>query len=598
MEHVCSVTTATNNVYVCLVCGQFFQGRGKRTPAYTHSVQASHHVFMHLETAEVWVLPDAYQVKDASLRDIQTALRPSFTPAEVQSLDLQPVTATAMHGGAFRPGLLGVNNLGATDYLTTVVHALCRVTPFRDYFLLPSNYEGCTSSLVGAFGRLLRRLWARTGLKTSVSPHEFAHEVALASSQRFGMRERPEVVDFLTWLLNTLHRDLTKAYPKVGGKRLKPRPLPSGSPAQSIVHECFGGLVRVHTTKTPILTSAQEEALLASAAKRGGAEDIASLLAAQQASETSIADVPCLLLSLQLPPAPLFKDAAAGRRVIPQVPLFQLLGKFAGQAGQSEVKGDVRLSRRYTLARLPPFMVLHCRRFTSNQWFHEKNPIIVSLPVSGLEVKGCLRQPLPEASGPPPPSLEGAPPSAHAQPRVSPPVPLLTPAEIMDPATPTKAIIAHLKCWHPRGSSVVAAGTERSDLVPPALQVAWEGWCTKYDLVANVVHTTPPDVSAVAAQDGTGASGRAKRTQVGGGHPLTTGHYSAHVHDDASDTWYAVQDLHVQETLPQLVAVSETNLMVYRSQAWDPKRRSALARGETARALGKGWLPTAPTAEA
>ena len=39
-EKLCSVTLTNMNVYVCLVCGKYFQGRGKMTPAYTHSVQA------------------------------------------------------------------------------------------------------------------------------------------------------------------------------------------------------------------------------------------------------------------------------------------------------------------------------------------------------------------------------------------------------------------------------------------------------------------------------------------------------------------------------------------------------------------------------
>ena len=38
MEKVCSVTLSNLNVYCCLICGKYFQGRGKSTPAYTHSV--------------------------------------------------------------------------------------------------------------------------------------------------------------------------------------------------------------------------------------------------------------------------------------------------------------------------------------------------------------------------------------------------------------------------------------------------------------------------------------------------------------------------------------------------------------------------------
>jgi hypothetical protein len=38
MEKVCSVTLANMNIYACLVCGKFFQGRGQTTPGLCHSL--------------------------------------------------------------------------------------------------------------------------------------------------------------------------------------------------------------------------------------------------------------------------------------------------------------------------------------------------------------------------------------------------------------------------------------------------------------------------------------------------------------------------------------------------------------------------------
>lgn len=58
-EKVCSVSLSNHNVYGCLVCGKFFQGRGQHTHAYTHSVQAGHHVFINLDTGKVYCLPGA-----------------------------------------------------------------------------------------------------------------------------------------------------------------------------------------------------------------------------------------------------------------------------------------------------------------------------------------------------------------------------------------------------------------------------------------------------------------------------------------------------------------------------------------------------------
>lgn len=52
-EKLCSVTLSNINVYGCLVCGKYFQGKGTKTPAYFHSLDANHHVFIQLSTGKV-----------------------------------------------------------------------------------------------------------------------------------------------------------------------------------------------------------------------------------------------------------------------------------------------------------------------------------------------------------------------------------------------------------------------------------------------------------------------------------------------------------------------------------------------------------------
>ena len=56
-----------------------------------------------------------------------------------------------------------------------------------------------------------------------VSPHEFMQQVMAASSKRFTIEKKSDPVEFLSWLLNTIHSDLTD------GKRKKP----------SIISKCF-----------------------------------------------------------------------------------------------------------------------------------------------------------------------------------------------------------------------------------------------------------------------------------------------------------------------------------------------------------------------
>ena len=44
------------------------------------------------------------------------------------------------------------------------------------------------------------------------------------------------------------------------------------------------------------------------------------------------------------------------------------------------------------------------------------------------------------------------------------------------------------------------------------------------------------------------------------------GSYRVQMRNDAGGQWYEISDLHVQETLPQLIGLSESYMMVYTRQ--------------------------------
>ena len=98
-EKACSITGNNFNVYACLVCGKYFQGRGTHTQAYTHALQVrcttfrppplperplsapfrraqeGHHVFKNLHDGRVYCLPDGYEVVDQSLQVRRSVMR-------------------------------------------------------------------------------------------------------------------------------------------------------------------------------------------------------------------------------------------------------------------------------------------------------------------------------------------------------------------------------------------------------------------------------------------------------------------------------------------------------------------------------------------
>uniref|UniRef100_A0A671KT76 Ubiquitin carboxyl-terminal hydrolase 39 n=1 Tax=Sinocyclocheilus anshuiensis TaxID=1608454 RepID=A0A671KT76_9TELE len=67
-EKLCSISLSHINVYACLICGKYFQGRGQKSHAYIHSVQFAHHVFLNLHTLKFYCLPDNYEIIDSSIR--------------------------------------------------------------------------------------------------------------------------------------------------------------------------------------------------------------------------------------------------------------------------------------------------------------------------------------------------------------------------------------------------------------------------------------------------------------------------------------------------------------------------------------------------
>ena len=153
----CSVSLKKHNVYMCCVCGVMFQGRGLNTHAYTHSVHSDHHVFINTKTEKFYCLPDNYEIKDASLRDIRNALNPRFDSSCKANMDNNNTLSKSIAGVPYLPGFVGMNNLKCTDYVNATIHALAHVSPLRNHFLDPNNYtKDVHDPVVLYFGELVR----------------------------------------------------------------------------------------------------------------------------------------------------------------------------------------------------------------------------------------------------------------------------------------------------------------------------------------------------------------------------------------------------------------------------------------------------------
>ncbi|KRX44735.1 U4/U6.U5 tri-snRNP-associated protein 2 [Trichinella britovi] len=366
-EKLCSVSLSHLNVYACLVCGKYFQGRGNNTHAYTHSVDIGHRVFLNLQTLRFYCLPDNYEIIDSSLDDIKYVLKPTYSPEHISTLSSNTKLSRAFDGTTYYPGMVGLNIIKANDYMNVILQALAHVPPLRDYFLCEDNYKNVKRPpgdkmvlLYQRFGELIRKMWNPRNFKAHVSPHEMLQAVVLCSNKRFQITEQGDAIDVLSWLLNALHVSLN------GTNRTD----------SSIIYRTFRGKMR--TFKRQVLPVDANE------------EERTRLLLTEEYQER-VQNLPFLFLTLDLPPAPLYRDEFF-QNIIPQVPLAALLAKFNGITEKEYKTYNENIMKRFEITHLPPYLIMFVKRFTKNHFYVEKNPTIVNFPIRNVDLYDYLSE--------------------------------------------------------------------------------------------------------------------------------------------------------------------------------------------------------------
>jgi U4/U6.U5 tri-snRNP-associated protein 2 len=346
-EKLCSVSLSNINVYACLVCGKYYQGRGPKSHAYFHALEVGHHVYINMQTQKVYVLPEGYEVLNKSLEDIKFVSDPTYTKQQVMAMDREAKAAWALGGKEYIPGFVGMNNIKDNDYFNVIVQALSHVPPLRNYFMLESF--GDKPELAKRLSILVRKIWNPRAFKSHVSPHELLQEISLKSNKKFTLTTQSDPADFLSWFLNNMHLAL-------GGSKTKP--------GSSITQQVFQGKLKVES---------QEITAKADAGDR---------LRFEEAAEVKVDINRFMMLTLDLPSAPLFQDELQ-QNIIPQVPLTSILSKYDGLRAQEHLN----TRKRYRLLHpLPPFLLFHVKRFSKNKFVAERNPTIVTFDARNLDM--------------------------------------------------------------------------------------------------------------------------------------------------------------------------------------------------------------------
>ena len=248
-EKVCSVTLSPKNVYACLSCGLYFQGRGRHTPAYTHSLEADHHLFISFQDQNVYCLPDTYEVIDPSLYDIKYNMDPVFTEEQIRQLSEEVLDSKTLEGEDFMAGLVGMNNLKQTDYVNVILQIMCAIKPLRDYFLVYKDDSEIRFDLNGIMtqhlSELVRKVWNPRNFKGHVNPHEVMQAITGASRKMFKIGTQKDPTMLISWLFNNLNAyistkkkssiitDLFRGHIEVSSEPLTAKDIKTVKPSQT-----------------------------------------------------------------------------------------------------------------------------------------------------------------------------------------------------------------------------------------------------------------------------------------------------------------------------------------------------------------------------
>ena len=225
MPLICSVSLATTNIHICLVCNKYLQGASLSSPAYAHAVDTDHHVYMNTHTSRFIILPEQLVVSESrskDLRDIQLLLKPEFEKRVISKLDSKPFEGKTLTGETYDVGFVPLVNDYMSDTIDTrfdtkegssmlkhnrLYYALSHLPLVRDHLLEFRSSE--STPLSNQLSNLTKKIWSPYLFKNFTS--SFAVENYLVSC-RIPTKILDDIRLFYTWMLNKLLKENKKLY--------------------------------------------------------------------------------------------------------------------------------------------------------------------------------------------------------------------------------------------------------------------------------------------------------------------------------------------------------------------------------------------------
>ncbi|KAJ3743823.1 hypothetical protein DFH05DRAFT_1253494 [Lentinula detonsa] len=278
-------------------------------------------------------------------------------------------------------GTSGLKNMGNTCYMNAPIQCLSATVPFSRFFTevdlkTAINYMNKMNSqgqLTRAFSRLVHDIWH--GDMPYITPNDFRRTLCSLNAQYIGTSQH-DSQEFLSFLLDGIHEDTNRIMTRKPitrtpeeEERLENLPQQIAGEYEwqvwrqsndSIIVDFFQGMFR-------------------------------NQLRCMKCEKTSTTYNPFSILSLPVP-------ARTGK-----IPLQNCLKAFFNvevMEGDDawdcpRCKTKRRATKTLSLARLPPVLVIHLKRFEANGRFSDKIDTFVDFPVKGLDLTELMPPPLP-----------------------------------------------------------------------------------------------------------------------------------------------------------------------------------------------------------
>lgn len=274
----------------------------------------------------------------------------------------------------------GLKNLGNTCYMNSTMQCLSATVPFSRFFtdgrykhaINYMNPLGTKGKLTEAFASILHEMWHQE--TPIITPFTFRRQIC-AYAQQFSGSEQHDSQEFLNFLLDGLHEDLNRVLHKENIPRTPESEAELEHLPQQIASQQEWSLYRRRDNSIVVDFF------------MGQFRNRMQCLTCQKTSTTYNS---FMYLTLPIP---------RGSRVTLQHCLDAFVQEEVMEKADAwqcpNCKTLRKATKRLSISRLPPVLLIHLKRFQTKGHFTDKLETFVDFPLKGLDLTNYMPSPLP-----------------------------------------------------------------------------------------------------------------------------------------------------------------------------------------------------------